>query len=404
MDSSRHPQFAALAQQIISRQLDISDIIEKDSNAVQQPADTTWNAICSIELGGDFDLAERAHYERVGRLEDQLTDDQRVELNAMADDANRLHAVELRAAFALGKHCGYAEASEPPAPRVSEIVPFARHINNPPDDGDVANRAARVTAKVNALLNDMLTLPQFRESDDFPQLVGEYLSESPATKNVTYKQASRDAALLHDRIEQALPDEHRALLGKFCDLTWGMAWAESMAAFDVGRRAEAAIANHAPASLEATVSQLHTLTPLEIFIDALQVSHLPLLTEAGTDAIRQQVQIALPFLPAILVSGGWYDWTDGDVAKALDAVRARFPGEDADDREALTLEAHYLTGIVVGFGLAQGLHGTKGGCAISPACKAERLAEMQAASTIEAANMVASMLPYLQKLENKDRC
>ena len=104
-------------------------------------------------------------------------------------------------------------------------------------------RADAITAKINALLNDVLTLPHFRESDDFPQLVGEYLSESPATKNVTYQQASREAVLLHERIEQALPEQHRALLGEFSDLTWGLAWAESMAAFDLGRRTEAASAN-----------------------------------------------------------------------------------------------------------------------------------------------------------------
>ena len=40
---------------------------------------------------------------------------------------------------------------------------------------------------------------------------------------------------------------------------------------------------------------------------------------------------------------------------------------------------------------------------LSAARKAELIAEMKAASVIEAANMVATMLPYLHKLENKDR-
>ena len=39
---------------------------------------------------------------------------------------------------------------------------------------------------------------------------------------------------------------------------------------------------------------------------------------------------------------------------------------------------------------------------LSPARKAERFAEMKAASTIEVANMVATILPYLHKLERKD--
>jgi hypothetical protein len=108
-------------------------------------------------------------------------------------------------------------------------------------------------------------------------------------------------------------------------------------------------------------------TPLELLIDALQGHELPLLTDHGTNCFRQHVQTALPFLPAIIVTGQWYDWTDGPVVDAVGAILASEPqptaeslARDPDGPKTRELEAHYITGLVVGLALANALLGARG--------------------------------------------
>jgi hypothetical protein len=108
-------------------------------------------------------------------------------------------------------------------------------------------------------------------------------------------------------------------------------------------------------------------TPIELFADLLQtVQELPGLTDHGLDALRANIRTALPYLPAIIGSGQWADWTEGPVnaaASAIAAARLAEPtGTEADETEAKTaeLEAHYLTGLITGLGLAHALQGARG--------------------------------------------
>lgn len=106
--------------------------------------------------------------------------------------------------------------------------------------------------------------------------------------------------------------------------------------------------------------QPSTPSPLDIFIDGTR-SHYdrPATTELGTEAFQERMRTVLPFLPAILLHGSWIDWTDAPVASAIDAVktssRRRGRDDDPDTLQAEDLEAHYVTGLVVGLSLAGAL-------------------------------------------------
>jgi len=114
----------------------------------------------------------------------------------------------------------------------------------------------------------------------------------------------------------------------------------------------------------------NTPTPLAMLIDYIQGHRdVALLTEHGNDCLRQNISAVLPFLPAIILSGGWNNWTEAPVARAIEAVKASErrtfrdgPNNplynDPDTLHTEELEAHYITGLVVGLGLANALNGT----------------------------------------------
>lgn len=108
-------------------------------------------------------------------------------------------------------------------------------------------------------------------------------------------------------------------------------------------------------------------TPLQKFLDYIDAHldrELPPLTEYGADVFRRDVRLVLPFLPAIILSGGWRDSTEPPVATAIEALtvaarkdtlssEAAYLADDPDTITADDREAHYLTGLIVGLAIAK---------------------------------------------------
>lgn len=102
-------------------------------------------------------------------------------------------------------------------------------------------------------------------------------------------------------------------------------------------------------------------TPLQAFLDYID-AHLDRglspLTEHGADMFRRDVRLVLPFLPAIILSGGWRDCTEAPVVTAIEALtmdarNAAYLADDPDMTKTEELEAHYLTGLIVGLAIAK---------------------------------------------------
>lgn len=105
---------------------------------------------------------------------------------------------------------------------------------------------------------------------------------------------------------------------------------------------------------------------LERFIDFLQTQrHGPeQITDYGSASFQRNVRTVLPFIPQLMLSGLWQDWTDGPVTAAIEAVKeaehqgtlagdAAYLADDPDTLKTEELEAHYVTGLVVGLALAE---------------------------------------------------
>lgn len=103
--------------------------------------------------------------------------------------------------------------------------------------------------------------------------------------------------------------------------------------------------------------------PLELFINFLQSqTELSELTEKGVDAFRGHVRTALPFLPAIILSGQWCDFTCNsfdEAVRALVATTGPAGGGAPDDATAYEGEAGYIVGLLVGLALAHTLIGMR---------------------------------------------
>lgn len=90
---------------------------------------------------------------------------------------------------------------------------------------------------------------------------------------------------------------------------------------------------------------------------------LPELTDVGMKALHRNILIARKHLPAIMLTGRWADFSERPVADATDAIAAAEKQNtiaqgleyllDEDQTNSYNLEAHYITGLVVGLALAQ---------------------------------------------------
>ena len=103
-------------------------------------------------------------------------------------------------------------------------------------------------------------------------------------------------------------------------------------------------------------------SPLEHFIDLLQSDRttLPGLTPEGVNTLRTEVRAALPYIPDIVLAGGWADWTDGPTVRAIDAVINAEPRTEDDCEYYREQLACYVTGLLVGLALAHALTGSRG--------------------------------------------
>lgn len=215
------------------------------------------------------------------------------------------------------------------------------------------DRAARITTRINALLAGILTLPEFRNEQDFYPLVTEYL-QRPSGPSKSYDETSQQASALYDAIETALPPTQRELIAQYSDVSGQLAWAETMAAFDVGRRSEAAIVN-----------QRRPRPAIERVMDVLQftVGQMEATDAAYLRGCVNQLQAAVPVAKAVILTGEAIRPAAGPLDQYLQRERERVKAQPEDptdpdhecDVAAATENAIYFTALAVGLLLSEAL-------------------------------------------------
>lgn len=213
--------------------------------------------------------------------------------------------------------------------------------------------AQRRTQIVERLIANQLDIhPLWRDATDWIALCD---LESRRGAGPVFGEQERAYRLLIADFERTLTGEQQTAFANIIDLREGDLNAiEQRTAFELGRDFGTAATRRRPA--------------LERFIDFLQghpEARHPLVTEYGAEQFTRNVRALLPFIPAIVLSGGWLEWTETPIATAIDALKtsereaaqaggdAPYLADDPDMIKTEELEAHYLTGLLVGLAISE---------------------------------------------------